>query len=63
MESRWSGKAEAVPMEWKEMVNRCIGRDPNRRPRMNALEAFWYEAWQNSQGDMIEPDLLETARD
>ncbi|OBR11546.1 Phosphotransferase enzyme family protein [Colletotrichum higginsianum IMI 349063] len=39
--ARWTAAARDVPEEWKNMVMRCIERDPNNRPELDEVVAFW----------------------
>lgn len=33
-----------VPQEWREMVDKCLSKNPNERPRLVELESFWRAA-------------------
>ncbi|WYZ38407.1 hypothetical protein EsH8_III_000321 [Colletotrichum jinshuiense] len=37
----WTTMASDVPAEWKDMVLRCVERDPNDRPELDELVEFW----------------------
>lgn len=37
--TEWSGDGD-VPREWREMVDGCMSRDPNGRPRLVELADF-----------------------
>jgi len=34
----------SVPQEWREMVDKCLSKDPDERPRLGELEDFWRAA-------------------
>jgi hypothetical protein len=38
-------KSEDVPGAWKEIVDRCMSRDPNERPDLDELVGFWVKEW------------------
>ncbi|OLN86941.1 Serine/threonine-protein kinase Nek6 [Colletotrichum chlorophyti] len=44
----WTTVANDVSEEWKEMVMRCIERDPNDRPDLDEVVAFWEKQWRSS---------------
>lgn len=35
------GDCDDIPTTWKEMVQRCLQRDPQRRPLLQECRAFW----------------------
>ncbi|KAJ0315571.1 hypothetical protein Brms1b_006024 [Colletotrichum noveboracense] len=37
----WTEASKDVPAAWKAMVMRCIERDPNDRPELDEVVAFW----------------------
>ncbi|KAF4873884.1 hypothetical protein CGCSCA1_v007100 [Colletotrichum siamense] len=39
----WTEASKDVPAAWKAMVMRCIERDPNDRPELDEVVAFWEE--------------------
>ncbi|KAK0655570.1 hypothetical protein B0T16DRAFT_432809 [Cercophora newfieldiana] len=38
-------KSEDIPATWKQMVDRCMSRDPNKRPDLSELVGFWMNEW------------------
>lgn len=40
----WEG-AEDIPTIWKQMVDRCMSRDPNERPSVMEVARFWENEW------------------
>ncbi len=40
----WEG-AEDIPTIWKQMVDRCMSRDPNERPNVMEVVQFWENEW------------------
>lgn len=36
----WS-HSDNIPINWKAMVDRCLERDPQKRPTLKDLEQFW----------------------
>lgn len=41
----WDG-CDDIPESWKDIVNKCIERDPNKRIRLDELALFWDKAVQ-----------------
>ncbi|WDK12694.1 phosphotransferase enzyme family protein [Colletotrichum graminicola] len=37
----WTSVASDIPREWKNMVMRCVERDPNNRPELDEVVDFW----------------------
>ncbi|KAF6837107.1 phosphotransferase enzyme family protein [Colletotrichum plurivorum] len=37
----WTTVSADVPEAWKDMVNRCLKKDPNDRPDLDEVVAFW----------------------
>ncbi|KAJ4310976.1 hypothetical protein N0V84_010674 [Fusarium piperis] len=38
-------ESEDIPTTWKQMVDRCMSRDPNERPDLSELVEFWSNEW------------------
>ncbi|OAL48661.1 hypothetical protein IQ07DRAFT_645437 [Pyrenochaeta sp. DS3sAY3a] len=38
-------QSEDVLTTWKQIVDRCMSRDPNERPDLSELVAFWTDEW------------------
>lgn len=38
-------KSEDIPNTWKQIVDRCMSRDPNERPDLSELVTFWTNEW------------------
>ncbi|KAF3922411.1 hypothetical protein AA313_de0204638 [Arthrobotrys entomopaga] len=38
-------ESENIPSAWKQMIDRCMSRDPNRRPDFSELSEFWVGEW------------------
>ncbi|ATY67440.1 kinase-like domain [Cordyceps militaris] len=38
-------KSEDIPTTWKQIVDRCMSRDPNERPDLSEMVNFWTNEW------------------
>lgn len=38
-------ESEDIPTTWKQIVDRCMSRDPNERPDLSELAGFWMNEW------------------
>jgi hypothetical protein len=40
----WNKDAGDIPQRWKDIMQRCLGVDPNQRIRSEELVDFWEDA-------------------